>query len=495
MVTVCSFKDGTMKLFALSVLILALTATAVFPGTCRAESQTGNLVFILDASKSMLNQIRGKTKISVAKEVIIGQIQDLPEGLNVSLVVYGQNLAKGCSDVEELVPLGPLDKRALIARVMRINPEGLTPISYAVQHTAMNLRDTGKEATIILLSDGKETCQDTDPCQLVKDLKKIGIKFIMNVVGFDVVREEERQLECIARAGGGLYFSAGNAKDLSKVMGTLVAKSLEAETVPVETVRIDRAPKLEEREINAGKARIKMVAIPAGSFNMGRMTLMAESDETPLHMVNLDAFWISRTEITQDQYQALMGVNPSYFKGYGSRPVEQVSWYDAVKYCNKLSETAGLQPCYNIQTWECDYSKYGVRLPTEAEWEYACRAGTTTMFYTGDSRSEQDLTGWYRFNSNSTTHPVGQKKPNDWGLYDMYGNVYEWCNDWYHGKYYAKSPNDNPTGPESGSSRVVRGGSWSSEDECRSSYRGRNSPDLTIRSLGFRVCMKFFSSR
>jgi len=237
---------------------------------------------------------------------------------------------------------------------------------------------------------------------------------------------------------------------------------------------------------------ITMVPIPAGGFQMGSES---GSDEKPLHAVILDAFRISRTEVTQARYQAIMDTNPSYFTGDENRPVEQVSWYDAAIFCNRLSEAAGLEPCYDLSTWACDFSKNGFRLPSEAEWEYAVRAGTTTRFYTGESGGDLDLAGWFLSNSKGTTHPDGQKEPNQWGLHDMHGNVWEWCNDWYDENYYSYSPERNPKGPVSGSYRVFRGGSWNNYAHyCGSANRGHFSPDYGSSILGFRICLGAASS-
>lgn len=229
---------------------------------------------------------------------------------------------------------------------------------------------------------------------------------------------------------------------------------------------------------------ITMVSIPAGSFEMGSSE--GDINEKPVHTVTLDAFEISIFEITQRQYNELVGRDPSHFKSGDDYPVENVNWYYAVIFCNLLSDKTGLERCYNKSTWECDFSKNGFRLPTEAEWEYACRAGTTTLFYTGDSESDIARAGWYLNNSSSKTNYVGQKEPNGWGLYDMHGNVWEWCHDRYG--LYSSDSQMNPTGTILGYKRVLRGGSWSSNaGYCRSTFRHSNHPSNTNSNFGFRV--------
>ena len=214
---------------------------------------------------------------------------------------------------------------------------------------------------------------------------------------------------------------------------------------------------------------IQMVPIPAGSFQMGSYD--GESDEKPTHTVTLSAFEMSSEEITQGQYKVVMGKNPSWFTGDNNLPVENVSWNDAVEFCRALSQNTG--------------SKF--RLPTEAEWEDACRAGSVTYYYTGNSASDLGKAGWYKGNSGSKTHPVGQKRPNAWGLYDMHGNVWEWCNDRYV-DYYGSSPSTDPAGPLSGARRVSRGGScYNFARNCRSGCRNSDDPSHNNIRLGFRI--------
>jgi Ca-activated chloride channel family protein len=206
---------------AIGLIILILL---VFSQSAMPQVQGGNVIFIFDASGSMWGQVEGKAKIQIAKEVLTGLIQDLPEGMNVGLVAYGHRQKGDCQDVEELVPLDVLDKDKIIKKIQAINPKGKTPITLSVQKTAEKLKNMGEETTIILVSDGKETCAG-DPCELVKQLKASGVKFIMYVIGFNVTAEEKAQLECMATAGGGTYYEAKNAGELSTAAQKMVEKT------------------------------------------------------------------------------------------------------------------------------------------------------------------------------------------------------------------------------------------------------------------------------
>jgi len=247
-------------------------------------------------------------------------------------------------------------------------------------------------------------------------------------------------------------------------------------------------------EWNAIINNIEMVQIPAGTLTWGSAT------------ITLSTFKMGVYEVTQELYEAVMGVNPSGFNSnpaagetQGKRPVEMVTWFDAVEFCNKLSEIEGLTPVYTITgrtpatgypitsaTVTANWNANGYRLPTEAQWEYACRAGSTTNWYFGDTESELVNYAWYWNNSNSRTHQVGLKQPNAFGLYDMHGNVGEWCWDWFGGL-----PTSNQTdyaGAVSGSYRVERGGCWyNSAEYARSSFRSMSYPYNRYSVIGFRV--------
>lgn len=215
-----------------------------------------------------------------------------------------------------------------------------------------------------------------------------------------------------------------------------------------------------------------MVFVEGGTFVMGATTEQKEdydSNEHPTHQVKLNGFYIGKYEITQKQWCKIMGSNPSFFIG-DSLPVEQVNWNDVQEFIEKL----------NAQTGK------NYRLPTEAEWEYAARGGKQSQGYKYGGSDTAAHVAWHWDNSNSTTHAVGAKSPNELGIYDMSGNVWEWCNDWYDN--YNSSSQINPTGASFGSYRVIRGGCWI-YDACRArvSLRYYNSPELRYNNLGFRL--------
>jgi formylglycine-generating enzyme required for sulfatase activity len=218
-----------------------------------------------------------------------------------------------------------------------------------------------------------------------------------------------------------------------------------------------------------GEAPPGMVLVKGGTFRMGAdETVNKEKpanlsnyyiEEEPVHPVTLKNFYIGKYEVTQAEWKAVMGNNPSLFKG-DDLPVERVTWYDAVEYCNKKSRKEGLTPCYTGSGDDiaCDFSADGYRLPTEAEWEYACRGGQESRNYTFSGSNDPLEVAWYRVNSEAKTQPVGLKKPNELGIYDMSGNAWEWCWDWFDMNYYRTGPRDNPTGSAAGKTRLYRGG-------------------------------------
>ncbi len=226
-----------------------------------------------------------------------------------------------------------------------------------------------------------------------------------------------------------------------------------------------------------------MVQIPGGRFIMGDK----EEVDAPPHEVEVGPFWIDKYLVTQEQYQKVTSANPSRWKA-SKNPVEQVRWSDAVKFCNQRSRLEGLEPCYDLKTWKCNFNAGGYRLPTEAEWEYACRAGIPTAYFFGDSPAKLADYAWFEKNSGGHPRPVGQKQPNPWGLYDVCGNVWEWCNDFYKVDYYQESPRQNPRGPAEGETKVVRGGAWRFKAEsCRAGYRYNENPGYADVCFGYDI--------
>lgn len=258
--------------------------------------------------------------------------------------------------------------------------------------------------------------------------------------------------------------------------------SPKAEVVPEPIELTPASPFIQKNHTNS--ISVEFVLIPAGKFYMGSPLDEVDrfGDEGPRHIVHIEnSYYLGRYEIIQKQWREVMGDNPSNFKG-DDLPVENISWNDVQVFIHKLNEKE-------------ETNKY--RLPSEAEWEYACRAGTTTRYSFGNDSSKLGEYAWYDDNSYSKTHPVGQKTPNPWGLYDMHGNVWEWCQDWHYG-CYTDAPTDGSAwelGQDwhsktygNGTFRIVRGGHWDiSAGYCRSALRGLIVPDEHYNNLGFRL--------
>lgn len=229
-----------------------------------------------------------------------------------------------------------------------------------------------------------------------------------------------------------------------------------------------------EPRIETNVIGMKLVALAPGTFTMGSPASEAgrKASETPHAVTIAQPFFLGQYEVTQAEYEGVMGGNPSKKVG-AQRPVDHISWHDAVAFCAKLSE---MDP------------KFNYRLPTEAEWEYACRAGTETRYYWGDDPELKHIGShaFFKENAGGETHPVGQKQPNGWGLYDMNGNVWEWCADWM--APYDVTATADPQGPESGEQKVCRGGCWAYDAmRCRSAERNEAPADSVHVNLGMRV--------
>lgn len=216
---------------------------------------------------------------------------------------------------------------------------------------------------------------------------------------------------------------------------------------------------------------MEMVWVPGGTFQMGSTD--GRDDERPIHQVTLKGFWLGKFEVTQEQYTKVMGNNPSRYSGVFN-PVDNVSWNNAVEFCQKLaSRSAGR----------------AYQLPSESEWEYACRTGCSGLYCFSDVSGDLNDYAWYCNNSRNSSHQIGKKRPNSYGIYDMHGNVWEWCEDGYHTGYIG-APSDGSVWESSKISHVLRGGSWySNSDFCRSAIRCGNLQNKTDGNIGFRVAL------
>jgi len=260
-----------------------------------------------------------------------------------------------------------------------------------------------------------------------------------------------------------------------------------------------------EEEVHKGK----MILVGGGSFRMGSED--GESNERPVHDVTLDSFYIDKYPVTQSEWLEIMGQNPSNFRGpliTGTieplRPVEEVSWFDCIEFCNRKSLKENLTPCYQIQKdvadpndtdkWniKCDWEANGYRLPTEAEWEFATRGGIKSKGFKYSGSNIRDEVAWHGTNTHYT-QPVDRKKCNELGIHDMSGNVGEWCWDWYDKDYYAIGSMLNPRGPDIQENRIHRGWGWvdyGHADYVRNTFRGNGRPDYVCNQVGLRIVKK-----
>ena len=261
---------------------------------------------------------------------------------------------------------------------------------------------------------------------------------------------------------------------------TLVKKPVSAEDAELEETPKPAVPdnSFKTREFTVNGVSFKMVAVAGGEFRMGSDD--GEGDEIPVHDVTLSDYYIGETEVTQALWEAVMGSNPSYFKG-SDNPVECVSYDECITFVKKLNDklkAAGQLPAGRE-----------FRLPTEAEWEYAARGGNRSQGYRYSGSNTRSSVAWYYGNSKYRTHPVKKKQANELGLYDMSGNVWEWCYDWYSNGY-SSSSQTNPKGPSTSYSRVLRGGSWVNDAQyCRVAGRNGSSPDDRININGLRLAL------
>ncbi|GAK58359.1 hypothetical protein U27_05333 [Candidatus Vecturithrix granuli] len=471
-----------------------------------AESTGANVLFILDGSGSMCGRLEDVEKIVIAKERLSELIKELPENVNIGLIVSVHRSRGDCHDIELVTPLDAGNRETILKQIQAIHLKDQTPITKSIELAAQQLETIEDETSIVLVSDDEETCEG-DPCGYTRSLKEKGLAFTMHVVGFDVNAEQQAQLECIANAGGGRYFSAQNALQLK-------AAFAEVKTEVIKKAEAKPDPKAGDIWTEPATG-MEFVWIPGGCFQMGqteqeKQKLIEEMGEEgykfwyidhgvfPQHRVCVDGFWMGKYEVTNAQYRVWDASHDSrdadgVSLNGESLPVVFASWEDATAFTEWLTKRHSMA--------------YTFRLPTEAEWEYAARAGTTSLYFWGDDLN--DICQYANVGDQATkqrwpnlsvdyytchdgyaaTAPVGSFRPNPFGLYDIIGNMFEYCQDWHDVKYYGKSPLHNPQGPASGEERIIRGGSWIYYPFLgRSAYRDMRKPNIKGFALeGFRV--------
>ena len=316
------------------------------------------------------------------------------------------------------------------------------------------------EVIDMVINEARQAANKGDKAHAVKLLQNaINNKSLrdLNCSNFSRLAEEKRRIESQQQSSG-----SSSTKPSTSSQPSQSTLSVSSETI---TVNGERALKF-----TIGDVTFTMVAVQGGSFKMGGK----EDNAKPKHRVTLSDYYIGQTEVTQALWRAIMGNNPSHFTG-SNLPVEKVSWNDCQRFITKLNQLTGRH----------------VRLPTEAEWEYAAYGGSKSSGYKYSGSNDIGSVAWYKDNSASKTHPVGQKQANELGIYDMAGNVWEWCQDWYAGDYYGKSPSTNPCNNTSETFRVCRGGGWFNETKlCGVSFRNCFDPIHHIYSyLGFRLAL------
>ncbi len=408
---------------------------------------------VLDASGSMRSQINGRSKIEIARQVIQEVLASWDSEIDLGLVAFGHREG-GCDDIEVVVPVDLGGAAAVSGAVMGIEPKGATPLTRAALRAAEDVSSSAAEARVVLVSDGQESCGQ-DPCQIPVQTEGAGVGFVAYVVGFDVLRDAnaQSQMRCLAQSGGGSFQLAWDAKSLAKALRIALAKATGSElSLPVEEKPLAESA---ERVLD-----LRLEYIQAGEVATTRQEQSSSSHQRRTTVRVSEDYWMTDSEITQGDWQQLMGGNPSYFTDQGEddpgelRPVERVNVFDAMAFANRLSDYEGLDACYRlggcqgtpgsgcgvdektcagyfcsrVTTFydECD----GYRLPTPTQYHYAAQADRETVFWWGDELTPEDARcARNSREGNAGPEPARSMPANPFGLYEMHGNVAEWVLD------------------------------------------------------------------
>ena len=450
--------------------IFFIMTFCIFPSLSLADADSPAAEFVIDFSESMNDTIGSMKKADIAR-TIVDAVLDSPQlPARTGVTLLGHREKNKLDDIEYLLIDGKrVDVQMINKKIAGAVPQGGASLPLALKNVVAGLgeRDT---LNIFILTDGRKK-QDEELLKTVREIKdRYDFRVIIHVID---LTPTGFMMQVAAVAYGNYYRIASNNEISAKTLSNNTGTDRQLSELIAATIRDLKKIMLEPSYQPRIISNDDMVLIPEGEFKMGGDFELDEPSERPAHTVFLDAFYIDRFEVTQRQFRTIMGNNPSYWIG-SDMPVVNVSWFDAKEYCEKV----------------------GKRPPTEAEWEKAAKGkegdrwpGTNKKENLADYAWLDDLNiGPGR--SGSRIHPVGQKKPNGYGIFDMSGNAFEWVADWYSWVYYKTSPRENPKGPDKGQVKVLKGGSWDSHwFESRVSYRYNSPPDVRYVNNGFR-CVK-----
>jgi hypothetical protein len=441
----------------------------------RFEANTGTIVISSEPEKNMAVTLNGK---SVGQTPLTIREQDVGD-----YTVSGSHEYYTAESLEFTLHRGETHRAELKAEenfaILTVNTTPGATVFLNNQKLS-SLKDLRLSPQTARLRAEKPKCETVETTRILRRSSRETVDLILDEqVGTIAISVDPLTALIDLKGDAGEHFTSTGTKIFEDIpVGSYELEvSLKGYKTDKRNLRLSPAETMRERialKVGGGGdgpiPGMVFVEIPTGSFQMGSND--GDNDEKPIHTVHLSSFQMMTTEVTQAMWKEIMGSNPSNWKG-DNLPVEKVSWYECQDFIKKL----------NHRDPDNTY-----RLPTEAEWEYTCHAGTTTRFYSGKNDSDLDRVGWSSSNSGSKTHPVGQKQPNAWGLYDMHGNVWEWCEDWYHSDYIGAPNNGTAWTSPPGSSRVFRGGSWfNNPGGCRGSNRSRSNPIDHGDNYGFRL--------
>jgi len=411
---------------------------------------SSSVYFIIDYSKTMDDMIGDKKKIDIAQE-IFSKMVDGTKARDLSVVISGHKSIDKCDDIQVFTIIKGENRKKIQEKIEKFKPLGKISIYEVVNTSTKDLKEKNELRNVVLLTDGTAKCDDDILLKVRNLIEAHDYKLSIHIINFNHDKKVSYNLQNMAIASRGTYNQIKAGSNLDSIAKNVLNS--------VQTASLYK-PKQIKRD--------DMVLIPEGEFMMGSSNKMDDPNEQPAHQVYLDAYYIDKYEVTQKHFKEVMGYNPALWIG-SDLPVERVSWFEAKEYCEKI----------------------GKRLPIEAEWEKAAKGGRNHRW---PGTNNQDELVDYSWNDDTgakgRTHPVGTKKPNGYGIYDMSGNVYEWVADWFGMDYYKNSPKDNPKGPAKGISKILRGGCWDNHTyEVRTTSRYAASPKVKYADNGFR-CAK-----